>query len=193
MLTDITYDLPFGPQNLKSLFPQLNWDVMQDYYVELEDSNGDVIVTTPLAVVSKSSSASGVLVLHFLNYLGRFDAIVFNNHSRSDEVKSETWTKALPVNTSKKDYGSVRRNIQARDGYAATTIAYSEKQMKWIEQLLESPLCYLQWKGTEGQADDYIPVVVGDRTMEMKKLDDRYVYEFTIEFKSSNEKISLRT
>lgn len=192
MLNDITFDIPFGPKNLKPLFPQLPWENMQDYFIELLDENDQIVISTPQAVVSKASTSNGLLILHFLNYLSRFDAVVFYNHSISDEIKSESWTKALPFNPLKKDYGTVRSNISAREIYSAVTVAYSERQMRWLEELFESPLAYLQWESKEGEQDDYIPVVVLDKTMEVRKKDERYIYEFAIEFKAANEKIPLR-
>lgn len=192
MLTDISNDMPFGPKNLQSLFPQLDWANMVDYYIELIGEGGEVIVTTPLAVVDKASNNSGLLVLHFLNYAGRFDAVVFQDHSKTNKVKSDSWTKPLPFNPTKRDYGMIRSNIQANEKFTGVTIAYSEKEMKWLQELIESPLAFLQWSGTEGQPDDYLPVVITDKEEDTRKSEERYFYELKIEFETANEKISLK-
>ena len=56
----------------------------------------------------------------------------------------------------------------------------------WIKELLSTPAAWVQWQGIEGQADNYIPIVIADAKVITRKLEERYMYEIQIEYKLSN-------
>jgi hypothetical protein len=192
MLNDITFDLPNGTKNLTPLFPSLDWRLIAEYYLELIDDQGATVCTTPVNKVTSEWSYPKIIRVHFLNYLGRYDSVTFQRYTKSDEVKSETWLKPLPVNATKTDTGLSRSNVRASDIYSCKTWAYTENAQKWLEELLESPLAFIEWSGIEGQTDDFLPIVIKDKTMATLKEEERYVYEVAIDFVISNEKIGLR-
>lgn len=193
MLNDITFDLPNGPKNLSPMFPTIDWRLLAEYWLELIDDTNVTVCSTPINKVTNEWSYPAIVRLHFLNYNGRYDSLTFQKFTKSDEVKSESWTKPLPLSPVKTDGGLSRANVRAVETYSAVTWAYSEEAQQWIQELIESPLVFAEWTGTENQADDYVPVIIIDKNHVTKKEDERFVYELTLDFKVSNEKIGLRT
>ena len=192
MLNDITYDLPNGPGNLAPLFPGIDWNQVEEYYLELFDADSEIILTTPVNLVSKEWTAPSYITLHFLGYLGRYDSISYHLYARTAEVKSSEWVKPLSHPLAKTDGGTQRVAVRAKSNYLARHFFYNEAAHVWLEELLESPMCYMELHAREGQSPDYIPVVITDKSTVTKKEEGRYVYETTFEFTLANEKIGLK-
>lgn len=193
MLNDITYDLPNGPKNLTPLFTTIDWRLIGEYYLELYDDQDNIVCTTPINKVTNDWAMPKIIRVHFLNYNGRYDSVTFQEYSKADDVKSDTWTKPIPVSPVKTDGGMSRSNIRAQDSYQCKTYRYTEEDQKWLEQLLECPLAFIEWNGIEGQADQYLPITIIDKKSVTSKPEERYVYELSLEFVIANEKIGLRT
>ena len=189
-MKNIVFDVPNGPENLKSIFPEINWSQVQSYSVS--------VLTDDLKTLAKSNNVMGCccndekIRIHFINYLGRVDAINFTYVEETFEAKSDTWQKSLNYPLTKSDGGTRRINIKSNESYKATNKCYSEEDMNWIKELLSSPIAWLEWKGTEDQPDDYIPIEIIDKKFLPLKNEERYKYEVGFEFKMANENIHLR-
>ena len=61
-----------------------------------------------------------------------------------------------------------------------------------VSDALDSPLAWLEWKGTQGQLDSYLPIKILDKKSVKHKEEDRFYYEITIEFILSQERIIMR-
>jgi hypothetical protein len=192
MLNDITYDLPNGPGNLATLFPEVDFKIVEEYYLELFDDDEEIILTTPVNFVSKEWVAPSFIRIHFLNYCGRFDSISYHLYTKTDEVKSNQWVKALSHPLAKTDGGIQKGAVRAKHNYQAKHNFYNEAAHIWLEELLESSICFMELQSTEGQASDYVPVVITDKSTVTKKEEGRYVYETTYEFTLANERIGLK-
>ena len=62
----------------------------------------------------------------------------------------------------------------------------------FLQELADSPKLFMEWKGIEGQADDYIPVVKIAGKFDKVKNVDEFRYQFVLEFKLSNDFLSIR-
>lgn len=179
-----TIDLPNGPNNLSFA----DFTNVESYSVEYQFDNGiNVISQNEIACCCNES-----IRIHFINYLGRIDTINFGYVEETFEAKSDTWQKSLSFPLTKSDGGTRRINIKSNESYKATNKCYSEKDMNWVKELLSSPIAWLEWKGTENQPDDYIPIEIIDKKFLPLKNEQRYNYEVVIEFKMANENIHLR-
>ncbi|MFB6453721.1 hypothetical protein ACE38W_00495 [Chitinophaga sp. Hz27] len=184
------YHLPNGPKNLSSLFPDVDFNLVADYYLQVYDADNSVIATTTLAVPETDCE---YIRIHFINRLGAVDAINFSLYSQTHETKSDTWQKTLSTPLIKKDGGIQRININSNESYQAIAIGYRESDMVWLKELLDTPAAWLEWTGTQGQPDDYLPVIIKDGKQDTRKMDERYFNEFSIEFTMANATQTIRT
>jgi hypothetical protein len=193
METQSAYHIPNGPKNMAAIFPSISWKDVEEYYIEVMNLESVVIATTCRNVIGAVSPAEDETVrLHFLNSLGGIDAVNFCSTEESYETKSDSSQVPLSYPLLKSEGGYSRSNIQANETYKVSTTLYTEKEMKWLKELISSPAVWLEWKGTQGQPDDYLPVLLEDAKVITLKPEDRYVYELTLEFKLSNADITIR-
>ncbi len=183
--------IPNGIKNLKSQFPLVNWSNMKDYYLQAIDEDGTVVATTCMNVVGKYCDDD--IRLHFVNYLGAIDSITFTDVEKEGETKSSGFEVGTSYPLIKSIHGLNRSNISSNDTYTAKSVEFEESELVWVQELFDSPICWMEWKGTQGQPDDYTPIVITDKKLGKKKIDDRFQYEAIIEFKLSHERKILRT
>lgn len=179
-----TIDLPNGPAN----FPDVDFSNVKNYSVEYEFDDGKKI----LIQNEISCCCSENIRIHFVNYLGRIDAINFNLPEESLETKTDSWQKSLNYPLLKSDGGVKKINIKSNEIYKAVNSCYKEEDMEWIKELFTTPKAWIEWTGTEGQPDDYIPINITDKKIVTRKSEGRYFYDVVIEFSMSNENIHLR-
>lgn len=190
MANNISY-IPDGPKNLAALFPTVDFSNVLEYFIEVLSPGNAVLITTPVNVIGCCCAEDRVRI-HFLNYSGTFDAINFNKPEEVLEVKSDSWEKQLKYPLLKSEGGVQRFNVKSNESYTATTTCYREDDMIWVKELLASPIAFIEWKGIQGQLDNYMSVVITDAKFVTRKSDERYTYELSIQFSKSNEKIILR-
>lgn len=167
---------------------------MDQYFLEVfaDDGGGSAqILTTPIFKTGCCCVPDKVRV-HFLNYLGTFDAINFNPPQIIHATTSSDYQRSLSYPLLKTDSGVERFNVRSNESYECRTGCYGEPQMNWCMELMDSPKAFMEWKGTQGQADSFLPIKVEDVKFEKQKEEDRYNYELVLQFKVANEKIILR-
>ena len=191
-MRNIIYLLPNGPKNLSSLFPTINWDDIEEYYIQALDRGDSIIATGTINKMGCCCKEGEYIRIHFLNYLGTYDAVNFEHYSIIHEPESNSYEKSLRFPLSKTDTGVERFNVRSNETFQLKTSTYTEKDMDWLMELVDSPKAYIEWKGKEGQPDSYIPIIILNGKKEKRKLEERYNYEFTVEAKFANEKIILR-
>jgi hypothetical protein len=184
------YYIPDGPKNIASLFPSVDFDQVQEYYLEIQNGGGTVIATTPTNVID-NRCCSGVR-LRFLNRLGKIDGLNFNLLGIEHDAISSTKQNATSVPLVKSQHSISRFDIRSNDTLTLSNTQYLEADQDWIEELVDSPLAWMEWKGIQGQSDDYIPVVVEDSKFLKRKIEDRYVYELLVRAKLSHERFIIR-
>lgn len=187
------YGLPDGPKNLKPLFLMIKWEEVEDYYLELYDDNGTQLLTTPLNKIGCCNDEDKKIRISFVNTLGTVDGISLTKIEEEFETKSDAYEKPLRYPLEKPNGGIYRYDVKSNSTYKGITACYKEEDMVWIKELMSTPLAWLQWKGSEEQTDNDLPIVISDTKIIPRKVEERYVYEIQIEFKLSNERNGIRS
>lgn len=183
------FNIPAGPKNLKALFPSLDFGNMKEYTLEVLDSSGNVIATTPL--MKLQCVPEKFVRLHFLNNLGTYDAVNFLKPIIVHEDQASEYQKPLVYPLIKEEAGNERFDVTSNDTYEAKHY-FNEDDMPWLREMADSPKIFLQWEGIEGQLSGYIPVIKISGKLETLKNFDDFRYEFVIQYKLSNEYITVR-
>ncbi len=191
-MSNINYLLPNVPKNLSSLMPTIIWDDIEEYLIQALDRGESIIATSTIHKMGCCCKEGEYIRIHFLNYLGTYDAMNFEHYTIIHEPESSSYEKSLRFPLSKTDTGIERFNVRSNETFQLKTSAYTEKDMDWLMELADSPKAYIEWKGKEGQPDSYIPIIILNGKKEKRKLEERYNYEFILEAKFANEKIILR-
>lgn len=184
------YYIPNGIKNLKLLFPTINYDDVQEYFIEVLNRNGNVVATTPLNKVCNCAADEKIRV-HFLNYAGTYDALNFQKPKIVHEDTAGEYENGLSYPLEKTDTGIERFNVKSNDIYEVK-LKCREQDMPWLQECADSPKMFIEWVGTEGQPDDYLPIVKSSGKFEKLKNVEEYNYEFVIQFKLSNEFQTIR-
>lgn len=182
--------IPAGPKNLAALFPTIDFSKVTEYYIEVKTTDNALVATTPLYKSNWCCADDKIRIL-FLNYLGTYDSVNFPKPSIIHEDAAEEYKKGLRDPLQKSDTGTERFNVSGMDTYSAK-LNCNEPDMPFLQELADSPKIFLEWKGTEGQPDDYIPVVKIAGKFDKLKNVDEFRYQFVLEFKLSNEYFSIR-
>jgi hypothetical protein len=190
MASQSVYYIPNGPKNLVSLFPVVQFGDVAEYFVQVLDSIEDIVASTPVNNIYACSADEKVRI-HFLNYLGTYDAINFKKPTIEHEDTDSTYQAALNYPLNKTDTGIERFNVTSNDTYEAR-LKCLEPDMPWLMECQDSPKAFMEWLGTEGQPDNYIPVVIITAKGVKLKNDKEFDYEFVLQFKLSNEFITIR-
>lgn len=177
--------IPNGPANLATLFPQIPFDRVAEYYVEVLDEDEDVVATTPLNKIGCCCPSDGVRIL-FLNHLGTFDAINLQKPEVIQKPTSDTYLKGLPVSFSKSASGKERIVNSVPVKKVGKNFCYQEVHTPWLKQLFSTPKAY-------EEKDAYIPIVIPDQDFVMQKNEKEYNYDFALEYQISNEEIPIRS
>lgn len=186
----VTFHIPAGPMNLSPIFSGVNFDQVEEYFIEINGPDG-VMATTP---TYKKGCCCGqdTIRLFFVNYLGGIDAVNFKSTLEELETRSDSWKKSLPYPMQKWDGGSQRFNVQSNEIVTCETTCFQEEDQNWLKELTSTPNAWIQWIGTQSQSDDYLPVVILDGKFVTKKVDDRFQYVLELQFRFANENITVR-
>lgn len=185
------YYIPDGPKNLNAgFYPDLDFTTIAEYYLEVL-AGGTTIATTPILQLNGECCDDKVR-LHFLNYLGAIDTINFKLSEDEHEAKSDEWQRPTPYPLVKSLHGRNRFNVKANDTLDLILGDYEERDMTWIDELVDSPLAWIEWLGTEGQNDDYLPIIVLDGRVKNKKSVDPFSNDVPISITYSHDKIIIR-
>lgn len=184
------YLIPNGPKNLAILFPSIDWSNVKDYYIQLTDEDDAIVMTSRTSKLCSCTNDEGVRI-HFLNYCGTYDTVNFLKPKVIHEPTSSEYQKTLDYPLQKTDTGIERFNLKSNDTYEIRRNS-QEEEMPWLQELVDSPKCFLEWTGIEGQPDSYLPIVVVNTKMEKIKNLNEYNYDFVLTFKLANEYILIR-
>lgn len=190
MAYESVYYIPNGPKNLVALFPLIQFSELDRYYVEVLDTDENIVATSPINHVCNCGGNEKVRI-HFLNRLGTYDALNFMKPKIVHEDTASEYQNALSEPLSKTDTGTERFNIVSNDTHEAR-LKCNEPDMPWLTECKDAPKAFMEWIGTEAQPDSYIPVVILAGKMETLKNDREFEYEFVLQYKLSNEYINIR-
>lgn len=188
----VTFQLPSGPKNLQPLFPAVDFSQVEEYYLQLQNQSDEAIVATTNRFKRGCCCNGDTVRLFFVNYLGGIDAVNFTIKSGETDVKSTQWKKALKYPLQKWDGGTQRLNVVSNEILKVENSCYAEEDQEWLMELIATPNAWIQWTGTQGQNDNYIPVVISDGKFITRKEIERYNYVLEIDIQFSNDNIILR-
>lgn len=185
-----TYNIPSGTKNFKKLHPTLDIDNIKEYCVELLDSSNNVIGTSSTYVVDRWHQCN--IRLLFFNSLGAFDSLNFNILESELSTTSKEIKSPIIYPLSKPQHELKRFNVEANETYHVISDDYYEPEMDWIRELTSSPMLWMEWSGTQGQSDSYLPVVLLDTPNKVKKSLENHTYRIELKFKLSHTYKSQR-
>lgn len=181
--------IPSGPINLAILFPGLDFSEIDNYRISVLNNISQVIATSNRFI--NEVECTDNINLHFVNLLGAIDSVPFKIINIDNETKSGSIQTPLTHPLVKNVHGINRFNIKSNDIYQIEN-EFKEEDMEWLTELFISPLVWMEWKGTQSQPDDYIPIVIADKKIQKRKDAERYSYTVSIDFLLSHEKIAIR-
>lgn len=182
------YYIPDGPANLTQLF-DVNFDDIEQYYLEIFNHETSVIATTSINDIVRCSDE--IARIHFVNYLGTIDCIEFSVSESKHIPKSESYKSSITYPLIKSRHAANRFNVSANDTITAITCDYGEAAAAWIDELFDSPLAWIE-KDLVGQGKQYLPIVIVDSERQKVKQEDRYIYEVSIVFTMSHDRLIIR-
>lgn len=186
----VTFQLPAGPTNLATLFPDADFALIEEYYLKVL-TGGTTILTTN-HYLKLPCCPDDVLWLFFVNYAGGIDSVPFKVIQENIETKSSTWRKAVKYPLEKWDGGLQRINIQSNEIVTCETPFFMEKDMDFLKQLVSTPNAWILMKGMQGQTDDYLPVLIADGRFVTRKNEERYSYVLQLDYSMSNDNMVVR-
>lgn len=176
--------IPNGPKNLQSLFPGVNFNDIENYFIEILGDTGEVIATTTLMNLIRCADLS--VRIHFLNNLGTIDAIDFKIQNIEHNTKSEKYQIQTSYPAQAETHSITRYNVRSNDVIQAVLIEHDESRRDWMDELFDSPMAWIE--------DDnrLLPIVIIDKSRKKIQETDRYNYEIVLEFTLSNDKNIIR-
>lgn len=185
-----SFYIPNGPKDLEPLFPGVDFEEIQSYYIEVLE--GATVIATGTINQLDGECCSDKVRIRFLNYLGAVDAINFKVKNDEHETKSDSKRVSTSYPLVKSQHTIGRFNVKANNTLTLSTTDYGERDNEWIQELFDSPLAWIEWTGIQGQSDDFIPVVIQDAKFFKVKEEDRFINEVVIQVIMSNEKFVIR-
>jgi len=185
------YFIPNGPLNVAAMFPNVDLSQIDEYFIEVVNSDNTIVATTPLNKISCCCNAEKVRVF-FLNYLGTYDAVNFNKPKIVHDTTSAEYLKSLPLNATANDAGYERYSVNSNDFYEAKTNCFAEKDMSWLQELSDSVKAFQHFKVTQGQQNNYVAIKIIDAKFEKQKNEKEYNYDFMLQYKLANGFKSIR-
>jgi hypothetical protein len=182
--------IPSGTKNLKQVFPALDFKAMTEYFIEVRSNSNETIITTNTYVIKQF--CDDAVRVHFLNAIGAIDALNFDTVQIIQETESDLRENSPSNPLQKHKHGLNRFNARGNDKFIVSTTDYKEADQEWIAELFQSPMAWMEWKGTQGQTDSYIPIVIENKSHEKRKIDERYLYVVEIQFRLSHPKFIIR-
>lgn len=173
------YYIPSGPANLQAVFGAIDFNQIEEYYLEI--LGGGTIGTTPHFMVVGCEED---ITLCFVNYLGGIDSISLAVTIEAD-AKSSSYQRPTGYPLVKSEHAITRSNIHANRTYTGA-VTLDEAQGDWLEEVYHSPAAWMQQNG------DYIPAVISDQKGKIKKLEQRFAYDHTVEWTLSHERIVIQ-
>lgn len=171
--------------NLQTLFPAIEWDRVEEYYIELTGDMTTTVATSNIYQIEDCRDIEDNLRVHFLNSLGAIDAVNLKIISRIHETKSEGYELSEKTTFDRSAHQLSRNTVTANDTFTGYKVI-EENEVGYYEELVDSPLAWIEF-GIE-----YLAIVILDTSFVKFKEEDRYMYELIVEFKYSKEKKIIR-
>lgn len=183
-------NVPIGTKNIKNWHPSIIMEDVAEYFIEMVDSSDTVLASSSSYFVKPNHEHC--IRLHFFNAMGAIDAINFDLVDSELTSTSQDIKSPLIYPLSKPEHEVKRFNIEANETYTVRSDEYPEEAMTWLRELITTSTLWLEWKGVQGQVDSYLPVVLVDNPILVKKHFDSFLYIVELKFKLSHTYKSQR-
>lgn len=195
------YYIPEGLANIKSLFPELNFNEIKKWSVVALNASEQVIAESRINEIGCCCNEREKVRVHFVNDIGEIDTINFQKAQIEDDIKSDTWEKSLKFPLNKTKGGVYRTNITASEVYEVETKCYPESAQKWIDELARTNLAWMEIKDEGlglstlmgGSNQNLIPILISDMKFPIRKNKNRYEYIVQLKFTKANRKNTKRS
>lgn len=172
------FDVGIGPENLKDLFPSINFTNVDWYKVYLNEGNNARCVIE--REIDRSCTVYPVVQLRFLNRLGGYECYNFirNSHTSLKTNKTE-WRIELPWNYTIGDRGQAVLSQETEITNTINTDWVTDYDYTFLQELITSPEVY-RVEGTYSY-----PIVVTDTDWKQKRQIDGNVFNMTLNYKEA--------
>lgn len=160
--------------------------------MQLQDEDGNTLVTTPKVILADVANDQTSAVLYFMNTLGGIDTVVLQAVTQQLKTKSSSWVSRVGTPLLKPDSGTRRYDVTSQQLYSGLTYIYEEQDMNWLKELFSSSKVWLAMDAEQGQDADYLPVVITDATYDTQLTEGRYQYEVKVDFMLANDFMTQR-
>lgn len=183
------YYIPEGIENLKKVFPYVDFSVIEKWNVQVLNKDNEVIAQTRDNLIG--CCCIDKKRISFSNSMGEIDSINFTKPQVSNEIKSNVWEKNIQVSESNKYVHSlIRSNIVSNESVEVETNCFTEKDMSWIDELATTELAWVE--ELEGDMKIQIPINIEDMKFVKRKSKDRYEYFIKITYTMSHKNLNRR-
>lgn len=189
---DSMYYIPSGIPNLKAMGSLAPFENARSYTVALYDYHqNQYAAISPEYIIIKNANKQKQR-LWFQNIWGVMQSLTMEIGTEETEVKSET--RIAPFRTplysdawDKRNPSLLRTNISSNERGVLTAV-FTESELSYVKECFDAPIAYIEKVLPNGTIDT-IPVTILDGTYAIKKIDERYAYEVSIEYQMSNPNV----
>lgn len=181
--------IPNGPLNIAGLFPTVNFNNVEEYYLEVFNSGSvDLLATLPVNYMAECKNCPDRIRIRFLNYLGTLDPLNFKVMEILHQPKSSAYQKPTTNPLDKSQHSISRFNVKSNDQYSVQTTVQIKDDLdrNYYDELIDSPLAWIE------TPDGYFPIVILDGDVQKIGPEDKFQYELNIKFKMSHERFIIR-
>lgn len=182
-----SFNIPAGPKNLLGLFPSLNFSDIEEYYVEVKNNAGVTVATTTRYKLGGCCDEDKVR-LFFLNKYGGIDSINCLWITESADLKSDKFQRSQSVPLSITEGGLYRNNVKSERTRTLIIKDYPTTANEWILEAFDSPTAWIE----DRTGNMYLPVVIVDKKVPVKKDVDPFDNIFEIEIQLANQTVRQR-
>lgn len=186
--------IPEGIPNLTSVFPAVDFSLVEEWNVQIKDSSGNVIATTRTNI--KSDCCDDRIRIHFVNSSGEIDSLNFSRPEESMETKSDSWEMPLRYPLDRKKGGLNRTNIRSNESIQAESNQYPESDQNWVKELCSTPAAWIEYLLPNGFSNpttkEFLPIRISDAKIITRKANQRYSYVVVVKFEMANSNINIR-
>jgi hypothetical protein len=190
-----TFYIPDGIPNIETLFTDVYFKNVVDYFIVAKDDLGEIIATTRINELGCCCIDDKVRI-HFVNSLGEIDSINFGRPEEIGETKSDSWESALRFPLDKTKGGSLRQNIKSNETIEAETKCYTEMDQYWVKEVFNTKQAWIETFLPNGfnepSQKEFVPIEILDGKYQIRKSEKRYEYVVRIKFAMANTNINLR-
>jgi len=131
----------------------------------------------------------------FLNRLGVYEQVSFGTYDETFTTTSsakETPYISSAMSVAKSYRTKGRLNARSNETGEISGV-FSEDEVEWLKELMESTQTFIEWKGTQGQNDDIVPINIADSEITSVQYEGKFQYNIKIKYTMANEHFIVRS